>query len=408
MESAPEKERKVPTEQRPGRKRSPIADLPGGISVHKLGNGSFRVRLGRKFTKGKAKIKDFTVLGLARDWLDEQTRDRSALQEMQLSPDQIAQAKIAFQRLGTVPLAEAVEFYFQSGPGGRQTTNLEEVLALYEKHHEKATSKASYIKAQKISINLLSSTAGNLPILSFTPDKLDTWFATQRTNRKWSDINTLNYVRDLKMFFRFCARKKLVPSNPMDDPAFDWVKPLRKKLKASKNVVIYTVEEARKILGAAVKHSDKDFLTWFAVCFFTGVRVDEMKQMTWECFRWAENSISLDEEVVAKRGDPRHLPLPEAFKAWIRKLPNYRKRTGRLVDPTNWRNRLENFHKVAGVKKKRNALRHSFASFHYVQSGDADLTRKILGQKTDDVLFAHYVKLVKQKDAASFWALRPS
>ncbi len=43
----------------------------------------------------------------------------------------------------------------------------------------------------------------------------------------------------------------------------------------------------------------------------------------------------------------------------------------------------------------------------YVKTGDADGTRKKLGQETDDVLFRHYISLVEKKDAEAFWALRP-
>ena len=389
------------------KRRSVVADLPSGVSVHRLGNGSFRVRLGKKFTNGKARTKDFSILGQGREWIEEQTRDRAALREMQLSPEQLAQAKMAFRRLGDVPLAVAVEFYFKAGPGGRQPTKLDDVLALYEDHHEKAKSKPAYITAQKISITLLQSTTGDQPISGYTPAVLDEWFTKQRELRRWGDLNTLNYVRDLKMFFRFCMRQDFIASNPLENAIFDWVKPLRKNLKAEKNVVIYSVEEARKLLGAAINHSDKDMLIWFSVCFFSGIRVDEMGRMTWECFRWNEKSITLDEHVVAKRGDPRHIALSETFKAWIRKLPDFRKRKGILVNPTNWRHRLDDFHAIAGVPKKRNALRHTFASYQYVAGGDANETRKMLGQKTEQVLFAHYVKLTTKKAAAAFWSLRP-
>ncbi|MEI8123500.1 MAG: hypothetical protein WCI20_15870, partial [bacterium] len=309
MDSTRPEKSKTETGQRAKKKRSVVADLPAGISVHKLGNRSFRVRLGRKFTNGKAKTKDFTVLGLARDWIEEQTRDRSALRELQLSPEQLSQAKMAFHRLGAIPLTDAVEFFFTAGPGGRKATKLDDALALYEDHHRKAKSKPTYIKAQKISIDLLRSTAGNLPIALYTPKTLDAWFSKQRELRSWGDINTLNYVRDIKMFFRFCARQNFLGKNPLEDAVFDWVKPLRKKLKASKNVAIYSVEEARKLLEAAHNYPDKDMLTWFAVCFFSGIRVDEMGRMTWECFRWDEKSISLDEQVVAKRGNPRHIAI---------------------------------------------------------------------------------------------------
>lgn len=193
----------------------------------------------------------------------------------------------------------------------------------------------------------------------------------------------------------------------MDDSVFDWVMPLRKKVKQNHEVVIYGIEKVKKILSAALNDDDRDMLIWFTVAFFSGIRVDEMTRLTWAHFNWEERAISLSKTDVAKGGDPRHIKFNSAFEAWIVKVPDVETLTGPIVNSVNWRHRLDRFHGRAGVSKKRNALRHTFASYHYVKLGDADATRKILGQKTADVLFANYVHLVRGKQAEAFWQLTP-
>jgi len=429
--SSPEQQSSTPN-TKPG-KKSPIADLPDGISVHKLGNGSFRVRLGKKFTRNRPLTKDFTKLKTARDWIAEQTRDCVALRQMELTPEQVANAKTAFARLGETPLLEAVDYFLNSGQASIGSTKLTTALELYLAKHTKAGSGDAYINAQKISLGVLQNTwkecrlKGSAPekskpsseketkadsspdfdLTEFTATELDRWFSNIKKKKQWSDINTLNYVRDLKMFFRFCVRRKLLASNPMDDPVFDWVKPLRKKSKQNHEVTIYKVGEVQKILTTALQDEDSDMLPWFTIAFFSGIRVDEMRNLKWELFRWGDQMISLSRADVAKRGDPRHIKFNAAFKGWIAKVPSVKTRTGPVFSPVNWRHRLDQFHIRAGIKKKRNALRHTFASYHYVHFGDPDSTRKMLGHKTDDVLFAHYIDLVTKKDASKFWLLRP-
>jgi len=109
------------------KRRAVIADLPPGISVCRLGNGYFRARLGKKFTEGDADVKDFAKLegdDGCRKWIDDQIRDHSAIRAMKLTPEQLAQAKAAFLKLGDIPLGVVVDFYFESGPGNRGSYGL--------------------------------------------------------------------------------------------------------------------------------------------------------------------------------------------------------------------------------------------------------------------------------------------
>ncbi|MEI8234146.1 MAG: hypothetical protein WCH57_05615 [Verrucomicrobiota bacterium] len=164
----------------------------------------------------------------------------------------------------------------------------------YKEHHEKAGSDPDYIYAQGVSLNVLIETAGNRDLPYFTAERLDRWFTQMKTERKWGDINTLNYVRDLGMFFRFCTGARLIPRNPFDDHIFVWVKALRRRIKSQLGKVqVYTVTEAKKLLDTALAHPELDLLAWYTTVFFSGIRVDEMPRMTWSRFRWDEKIISL-------------------------------------------------------------------------------------------------------------------
>src|SRR4029453_4105833 len=54
-----------------------------------------------------------------------------------------------------------------------------------------------------------------------------------------------------------------------------------------------------------------------------------------------------------------------------------------------------------------NALRHSFASYHLAHFKNAASTALELGHHNASVTFAHYRELVRPKEAARYWNLKP-
>jgi len=109
-------------------KRSPIAELPSGVSVgpHKIGKSEYwRVRLGSRVTGGKRVEMHFPSLDKARKWIfgdaQKQKANPGSLVELkaragsavfELSSAQINEAINAFKRLGEInmSLTEAVDF----------------------------------------------------------------------------------------------------------------------------------------------------------------------------------------------------------------------------------------------------------------------------------------------------------
>ena len=62
---------------------------------------------------------------------------------------------------------------------------------------------------------------------------------------------------------------------------------------------------------------------------------------------------------------------------------------------------------AAGLPWKANALRHSFASYRFAQTGDAG---RVAGEcdNSTAVVHKHYRELVKPADAAKWFALKPA
>src|ERR1700731_3457080 len=63
---------------------------------------------------------------------------------------------------------------------------------------------------------------------------------------------------------------------------------------------------------------------------------------------------------------------------------------------------------LCGERWPDNALRHSFASYHLAHFRNAATTALELGHHDSRITFRHYRELVKPKEAARFWSIRPA
>ena len=63
--------------------------------------------------------------------------------------------------------------------------------------------------------------------------------------------------------------------------------------------------------------------------------------------------------------------------------------------------------KPLAFQKKRNALRHSFASYHAAKHRNPGALQMLLGQETPSIMFRHYIAAVSKREADIFFNLRP-
>jgi integrase len=178
-----------------------------------------------------------------------------------------------------------------------------------------------------------------------------------------------------------------------------------------------SVEQCTRLLERAPDHN---LLPYVVLSLFAGIRVAELRRLTWDKVKLSEGVVIIDGS-VAKTKSRRIVDLNGTACAW---LAICGRRTGSVVDPVNFRKRNDSMLRAAcfgkpGAETKReraagvtlelwpeNAMRHTAATYSYAMTQDAVRVSAMLGN-SPDVLHRHYRGLATKADAERFWALRP-
>jgi integrase len=158
------------------------------------------------------------------------------------------------------------------------------------------------------------------------------------------------------------------------------------------------------------------------LALFCGIRTEELTKLKWEHIKLdaAEPYVAIPAGIAKKRRI-RHVPIPANAIAWLMCCPDRKGPITRQDFVTDFRKRFQRLLKASGfVEKdkegkvvrivwKRNAMRHSFGSYHYALHGDSLLTSRLLGHRGgDEILFAHYRDLAGKETAEKYFAILPS
>jgi integrase len=163
-------------------------------------------------------------------------------------------------------------------------------------------------------------------------------------------------------------------------------------------IEIYSSEEMQDLLN----HSDDHTLPFVALAGFAGLRSAEILRLTWESIKWDQNLIEVKAQ-MAKTAQRRLVPLSVNLAKCLKK---WRKAKGPVIGPVKLFMRLEWLAEASGVKWKRNALRHSYASYRLAIIHDAGRLALEMGN-SPSMVFRHYRELVTAPDAEKWFALAP-
>jgi integrase len=177
-------------------------------------------------------------------------------------------------------------------------------------------------------------------------------------------------------------------------------------LKAAKVKVIgetpgiLTVEQASALLVNATP----EILPYIAIGLFAGLRRAELERLDWSEVDFESGLIQVTAE-KSKTATHRFVTLQPNLREWLTPL---RKLKGNITPEENFRQLFDSARLQAGITTwPDNALRHSFASYHMAAFKNAASTALELGHHDSRITFAHYRELVKPKEAARYWKLRP-
>lgn len=161
-----------------------------------------------------------------------------------------------------------------------------------------------------------------------------------------------------------------------------------------------TVEQAGALLTVCAG-GEGEMLAAVAI----GLRTEELDQLDWHHIQLAENNIHVPPEIAKDRGG-RDVENHSALRAWLAPIACAE---GKLAPAKSYDWRLAQKAVAAGIADwPKNALRHSFASYHFAAYKNAPHTSAMLGHTATRTFERRYKKRVTPSDAAKFWKLLPA
>lgn len=284
-------------------------------------------------------------------------------------------------------LRDATKFYLahlrQRETSLRVASAVAELIEMKRAAHK----SARYVKDLGLRLGRFSKTHGERSVASITGKELDEWLAGLAVAP--GTRNT--FRRDIRTLFSFCAKRGYCTTNEAQgtERAEDVDKPPG----------ILTPAQCSALLGAC----GDDVLSYVAISLFAGLRAAELEKLDWAEVDFESGHIEVT-AVKSKTKRRRLVPISENLAAWIRPVAAL----AGPVAPMGLRKRFDAVKARAGFKEwPQNAMRHSFGSYRLVACADAARVSLEMGN-SPAMVFAHYRELVKPKDAAKYWGIRPT
>lgn len=167
--------------------------------------------------------------------------------------------------------------------------------------------------------------------------------------------------------------------------------------RKGRRVEILTPEEMTRFLSVL----DPDWLPFFAISAFTGLRREEVSRLDWSEVKLGRSLIDLPFS-KSKNGKRKLEEIPENLLAI---LSPFACAEGSIMPRKKLALAMTNAALAAGIKWKQNCLRHSFCSYAVAVKGldwtamEADHSTKMLRDS--------YLEVVTKDDAERYWKIRP-
>jgi integrase len=165
---------------------------------------------------------------------------------------------------------------------------------------------------------------------------------------------------------------------------------------------ILTVEQATALLVNAAP----EIAPYIAIGLFAGLRRAEIERLDWSEIDFDGGHIEVTAEKSKSKVANRFITIQPTLREWLRP---YRKIRGSVTTRENFRKLFDQARVAAGIAQwPDNALRHSFASYHLAHFKDAKALALEMGHTDSAMLFNHYRALVKPRDGARYWSMKPA
>jgi len=210
-----------------------------------------------------------------------------------------------------------------------------------------------------------------------------------------SPVSVNNFRTRLSTLFGYAVKHGYMDRNPVES--------IEQMKVVDKPVEILTVDE----LAALLEHASADVLPLVAIGAFAGIRTAELLRLNWQDINLASGFLNVS-AANSKTARRRLIKMEPNLVAW---LSPYAGKTGPIFTGNNlfvFLNDMRGVAKAAGVRIPKNALRHSFASYHLAKYQDAAKLALDMGHTTTKLIFSNYREIVSPEEAERYWNIFPA
>jgi integrase len=207
-------------------------------------------------------------------------------------------------------------------------------------------------------------------------------------------VSVNNHRTCVGAFMTYAVRRGYLAANP--------VKAIDKVRAPDDPPEIFAPVELARILAAA----PVTLLPTLVLGAFAGLRTSELLRLDWTEVDLARGFVHVAARKT-KSARRRLVKILPNLAAW---LEPYAAATGKVYVGSNDRYHAAVAALVAtlGLEWRKNALRHSFASFHLAKFEDAAGLALQLGHTSTKLIFENYRELVRPEEAELYWSIVPA
>ena len=355
-------------------------------------NGNVRYRVNEaQGPDGKRLRKFFETREAAEQYTKERATDAKAygVHFVAIPPTERASIGYQLQRLKILgwTLAAAVDFIEKHGKAAPDVS-LEKVATEFFAAKEASGLRPRYLKTLRASIKRFMFDRRQKFIADITPEEIQEYISSNG----WQPATMRSYLVDVRTLLAFALKRKYVRENvglAVDLPKVEESAP-----------GIVTPDQARAILDASIDFAP-DALPVIALQLFGGLRRSEAEAISWDAI--GEEYIEIRGQ-IAKTRKRRLNDITPQLRAWLE--------IARAVDSPlpaiNYADKLKLVLEKAKLRKEwdQNALRHSFASYHFAKFKKDNETAALMGN-SPQMIFQHYREMVRPEAAEKYFNLMP-
>lgn len=305
---------------------------------------------------------------------------------LHVAAEMVAQAR---RELGeSTSLVEAARYWARNNKGITRKS----VLDLIEEHvadRKAAQTEEAYQSNIRRVLTLFGEATRGIMLPDIRTEQIDSWLQ----GVEWEPITKKNARQRLVTFSRWAKRHGYLS---LDSRVFEAARFFR---IVQRDAEIFTPDEMRRLLEAA---GNNPILPLLAIGGFAGMRYTEIIRLEWKEVLWDRGLIEV-KGYKSKTRARRLVPLLDNLRSWI---APFAAESGAVVVHNNPAAALEKIAARAGVKWRKNALRHSFVSYRLSTTNDGAKTALESGH-AQTILFRYYHALVSTESAHEWFAIYP-